>query len=194
MTALNTTNNLSAREKLEREYFRLLEEKHYSKISVAELIEKAGVSRMTFYRNYEDIFDMHQKVCRHIVDSLAEEIVKIFVKTEDDLFQDFEDFCKILNSQRKYLSLLCGENADRRLLELAVPIILDYGNRIKDGLNEEEFFALKFVSLSGIATYFYTLVTDRDYSPEYIEIYKCIYDLYEKAEDLKQCANHLTEN
>lgn len=40
----------------------LLEEKSFSEITVSEITKKAGVSRMTFYRNYkvkEDIFSDH---------------------------------------------------------------------------------------------------------------------------------------
>lgn len=194
VTALNNINHLSARDKLEQEYFKLLEEKHYSKITVAELIENAGVSRMTFYRNYEDIFDMHQKVCKHIINSLVEQLAEIFDKKEDELTPCFEKFCIKLNSQRKYLALLSGDNADRYLYEICLPIIMEYGDKLANGLDENRSFALRFVALSGIATYFYTLVTDKEYPPEYIKIYKSIYDLAEKAEDIKQCTNQLTEN
>lgn len=185
---------ISAQDKLERVYFELLEEKHYSKITISELVEKAGVSRMTFYRNYEDIFDMHQKVCRHIISGLVEDLADIFMIKEENMESYLEDYCVKLNSQRKYLSLLCGDNADRYLFEVGLPVIMEYGNKLANGLDEEKSFLLRFVGLSGIATYFYKLVIGEDYSPEYIKIYKHIYDLSEKAEDLKQCANHLTEN
>ncbi len=179
---MDNDKRISAQEKLEQVYFSLLEEKHYSKISVSELIEKAGVSRMTFYRNYEDIFDMHIKVCTHLVSSLAEKLVDIFLKKED-ITESVESFCRILNSQRKYIALLCGENADRKMYELALPIIMECGNKVSDGLDSDRAFMLKFIALSGIATYFRSLVKDSEYPPEFIKIYRNIYDLSGKAEE-----------
>lgn len=177
---MNNGKHISAQDKLEQVYFSLLEEKHYSKISVSELIEKAGVSRMTFYRKYEDIFDMHIKVCKHIVSSLAEKLVDIFMMS-GDISEATDDFCKILNSQRKYIALLCGENADRKMYETALPIIMEYGNSVAGELDDEQAFYLRFIALSGIATYFRSLVTNEEYPPEFIKIYKSIYDLSGKA-------------
>ena len=173
---MKSENTISAQDKMEQVYFQLLEEKHYSKISVSELIEKAGVSRMTFYRKYEDIFDMHIKVCRHLISSLAEKLVDIFMMN-GDISEVTDDFCKILNSQRRYIALLCGENADRKMYELALPIIMEYGNSVAGELDDEQKFYLRFVALSGIATYFRSLVKNEEYPPEFIKIYKSIYDL-----------------
>ncbi|MBQ7962179.1 MAG: TetR/AcrR family transcriptional regulator [Clostridia bacterium] len=179
---MNNSKHISALDKLEQVYFSLLEEKHYSKISVSELIEKAGVSRMTFYRKYEDIFDMHIKVCKHLISSLAEKLVDIFMMN-GDISESTEDICKILNSQRKYIALLCGENADRKMYELALPIIMECGNSFAGELDEEQSFYLRFLALSGIATYFRSLVKKEEYPPEFIKIYKSIYELSGKAEE-----------
>ena len=51
--------NQSARERIVSAMMELIREKPMSRISVQELTERAGVSRMTFYRNYssrEDVF------------------------------------------------------------------------------------------------------------------------------------------
>ena len=40
----------------------LLEEKPLHKIKVKELCEKAGINRATFYNNFEDIYNLYEKL------------------------------------------------------------------------------------------------------------------------------------
>lgn len=42
--------------------YKLLEKKHLSEITVKELCEEADINRATFYRNYEDIYDLYEKL------------------------------------------------------------------------------------------------------------------------------------
>lgn len=54
--------NILAKECMVEALIQLLEEKPLSAITISELTEKAGVSRMTYYRNYhtkEDIFETY---------------------------------------------------------------------------------------------------------------------------------------
>ncbi len=48
---MNKNNNLTKNYILESFYI-LLTKKHYNEISVCDICEKAGVSRMSFYRNF----------------------------------------------------------------------------------------------------------------------------------------------
>ena len=61
LTHTNAANQL-ARECMVTAFMQLLENKKMSEVTITELTAKAGVSRMTFYRNYttkEDIFIQH---------------------------------------------------------------------------------------------------------------------------------------
>ena len=49
----NEESNKITKEALELALFQLLEKKSLDKISITELVKKAGVSRSAFYRNYE---------------------------------------------------------------------------------------------------------------------------------------------
>ena len=54
--------NILARECIAQALLQLIKEKPLSAITVSELTQRAGVSRMTFYRNYrskEEIFSLH---------------------------------------------------------------------------------------------------------------------------------------
>ena len=42
--------------------YKLLEKKHLNQITVKELCEEADINRATFYRNYEDIYDLFEKL------------------------------------------------------------------------------------------------------------------------------------
>ncbi|MBQ6334234.1 MAG: TetR/AcrR family transcriptional regulator [Erysipelotrichaceae bacterium] len=57
---INTTQNsrtIPTRMKITEAILDKLEEKEFNKISVTEVIRKAGVSRMSFYRYYENLYD-----------------------------------------------------------------------------------------------------------------------------------------
>ena len=53
----NTSNSLT-REWMQQALLRLLKTKELSKITVTELTQTAGVARVTFYRNYNDMADV----------------------------------------------------------------------------------------------------------------------------------------
>ena len=48
----NQENKAITRESIEISLLQLLEKKDFKKITISELVERAGVSRAAFYRNY----------------------------------------------------------------------------------------------------------------------------------------------
>ncbi len=48
-----------------------LKEMPVNKITVKNLCEKAGINRATFYRYYEDIFDLYEKFKEEIIDEIV---------------------------------------------------------------------------------------------------------------------------
>lgn len=60
----NKSANRFAKDCMVEALIQLLEKKSIDEISITELTERAGVSRMTYYRNYisiEDVFEQHLK-------------------------------------------------------------------------------------------------------------------------------------
>lgn len=101
----------------------LMEKKSFEEISITELAKKAGVSRMSYYRNYhskEDIINLY------IDDILDEYITKI------------SDYEKHDRYNRKYLFIACLKNNERLLKNLVnsglTYLILDRLNRL---INED---------------------------------------------------------
>ncbi len=67
-------NNIFVRDCISQSMFKLLEKKEFDDITITDIINKAGVSRMGFYRNYvskEDVIESY--------------IFEIFVKTVDEI-------------------------------------------------------------------------------------------------------------
>lgn len=54
--------SLSTKEKISESLLDMLEEKNIDDITVGELIEFAGVSRSTFYRNFHDVYDVYDSL------------------------------------------------------------------------------------------------------------------------------------
>lgn len=168
----------SARDKLEKAFFELLKEKHYSKITVSELIEKAGVSRTTFYRHYVDIFDMYDKVCEHMLLSFLE---KLLYKPENllgcDVVELFEEFCKMMKQQETYIALLCGENGGRRFFEHLITLVNNQRESLlmsPEFFTREDVFKLKFITLASIGSYVKALIEERSTSEEILSMCRTV--------------------
>ena len=56
-------SNLTTKAKIKDAFRELVIQSSFAKVRVADIIAKAGVSRMTFYRHYLDKFALLQEVC-----------------------------------------------------------------------------------------------------------------------------------
>ncbi|MBQ8029166.1 MAG: TetR/AcrR family transcriptional regulator [Clostridia bacterium] len=167
-------------ERIEEAYFHFLTEKHFSKIKVSEIIERAQVSRTTFYRYYVDIFDLNEKVVKRFLTDILSKLAAAFNEPSGNLALSFENFCKDLVGKEEYIKLLCSENSDKKLTDYLFPVALNIGSEISR-LNDNEIFALKFVALSGLMTYFKKLSENSEFTYDYLLIYKQILDYAQKS-------------
>lgn len=155
-------------------FFKLLETKSYSKISVSEIVDEAGLSRTTFYRYYTDVYDMYDKISVSIVDKVISELFVVIAEKKADRGELFEMFCEKLESQKKYIRLLSGENGGKEFFETAIQRAFVYVKQYDLSFSEGDFFAIKFVLFSGIASYIRTLIDGTDFDSKYLETYKRI--------------------
>ena len=86
-------------------FLSLLEEKDISSISVKELCEIADVNRGTFYRYYEDIYDLLKKIEEEFIDeiknsnsivNMSEHSIYTFTKEILDIFENNKKLVRIL--------------------------------------------------------------------------------------------------
>lgn len=89
----NKEANQLTRESIETALLFLLEKKELAQISISELVQKAGVSRNAFYRNYkskEEILEMAYERTSH---ALMEKWKKLQAKVQKNgVPQTFSDF------------------------------------------------------------------------------------------------------
>ena len=164
----------SADLKLIQAFFKLLETKNYAKITVAEIVTEASLSRTTFYRYYTDVYDMYDKISVAIADKIVAELAVVFSSHAISSAELFSIFCRKLDSQKEYIKLLSGENGGKEFFEIVIKRSFSSINKYNTDLSESEFFAIKFVLFSGIATYIKTLMDGTEFHSKYLEMYKKI--------------------
>ncbi|GAA3467659.1 TetR/AcrR family transcriptional regulator [Nonomuraea roseola] len=59
---------------LQRTLIQLVEDRDLSQISVADVAERAGVSRSTFYDHYRDVHELAEAACTTMIDNLIESL------------------------------------------------------------------------------------------------------------------------
>lgn len=165
---------ISVGERLENAYFALLESTPYNKIVVSDILSIAGVSRTTFYRHYDDIFDMHKK----ITEKLSRDLMKnVFLKviSLDDKSDCYSELLQVFHTYEKQISLLTGENGSRHLFEYMFSSVSKGISLVFPELNEEQLFRIRFMTLAIIGIYIQHIIENREHKPkniEYIELCK----------------------
>ena len=76
---MNVKNNKRKRdsvERIEKAFLQELQQKNISQIKVSDICTSANINRSTFYANYEDIYDLAEKIRQ----KLEEEVNQHFIK------------------------------------------------------------------------------------------------------------------
>lgn len=165
----------NADKKLMVAFFDLLETKSYEKITVAEIVEAAGLSRTTFYRYYTDVYDMYDKISVGVIDRIIAELAVTLTVKSISRSERFQSFSEKLEGQKRYIRLLCGEKGGKEFFEIVTGRVFHCMNECGSLLNTGDFFAVKFVFYSGIATYLKTIMDGTEFDSRYVEMYKRIF-------------------
>lgn len=96
---------MKEKENLTKEYIytaflQLLDKNHYDDVSVCEICTKAGVSRMSFYRNFESKEDLTFKGIKHIISGLEKQFKELETINNYTIIQEF------FNTAKKYKNAL----------------------------------------------------------------------------------------
>lgn len=78
-SCIMSDKNPTVKDRIEEAFPELLNEKSYTDITVTDIIEKAEVARVSYYRNYDSIID--------IVEDIAEKKAQSFVRDLASLFE-----------------------------------------------------------------------------------------------------------
>lgn len=92
---------------IEEVFIRLLKEKPLSKITVKEICEEAEINRGTFYKHYEDVYDLMRK----LEDSALEKLLALLSETsENGNYPVLVDFLTSLAEQQDLIASLAEHN------------------------------------------------------------------------------------
>jgi len=77
----------------------LIEEKPFHKITVTDIIQKAGINRTTFYHHYVDKYDLRDKICNKFLNN-----VEILLQgTHNGFSLGIDDFLAFIKPSVQYL-------------------------------------------------------------------------------------------
>jgi len=121
----NIRNN-SVKNEIKGAVMQLMAHKTYMDITVTDIVNRAGVARASFYRNFNSIYDVIDEITEEIANSMSEEVFPVLSgederKTREFLFHHFYEFLRVKKETEK----LRDENA------LAFFSILDHKIEVK---------------------------------------------------------------
>lgn len=91
------------------------EKKELSKITVTELVKRAGITRSTFYTHYDDIYE--------VVNDYQLETIELLVSDDkvlnsiEDIYDYFNEIFECLNKNEEIYKMLLSSNATLTFLE-----------------------------------------------------------------------------
>ncbi|MBF1722898.1 TetR/AcrR family transcriptional regulator [Streptococcus sp.] len=122
----NQESNQITRESLEISIMQLLEKKELKKITISELVERAGVSRAAFYRNYSSKEQILEEIFKNTVQGITDKLEEFNFKTE--MYQIWLFLFKEVKKEARVISLAIDYNFEK-LLTQAVFDFLEKRNR-----------------------------------------------------------------
>lgn len=101
MNRENNSNALFAKQCIAEALINLMEEKDYQKISLTEICETAGFSRMAYYRNFKSKDDILITYMKMLADQFRADVMRKMPQSSSKSFEILEyAFCYFQNYQR----------------------------------------------------------------------------------------------
>ncbi len=109
------TEKVSVKTEIKRAFLDMLLQKSYTDITVSDIIKKAQVSRMSFYRNFKSTDDVIESITDDIIQGFNASIVPVMKENDERMWREllFEIIYAIIQFQ-KYLDISFREFAKRR--------------------------------------------------------------------------------
>ena len=115
LTISNQESNRLTREALEISLMQLLEKKELAKITISELVHRAGVSRAAFYRNYTSKEQMLEEIFGKTVQKIMDKLGQFNLRTE--LYQVWLILFKEAKKEARLISLAVDYNLEKYLTQ-----------------------------------------------------------------------------
>lgn len=117
-------NAARSRHLIKQAFAELLNEKDMSKITVTDIVERANISRGTFYAHYLDVYDLYAAIQSNIVEAIDETIdsfgmENIILDPTEVISESVQFLEKNKNYYKLFLTSSHGEKLIRRIISLA---------------------------------------------------------------------------
>jgi len=83
------TQVTSVKSRINKAFMELLNEKPYSDITVTDIINKAGVARVSYYRNYSSISEIVENITDHMAEDFLTDMIPMFSSNDDRKLREF---------------------------------------------------------------------------------------------------------
>ena len=85
---LSDRRTLKTKKAIFQAFSELLKEKELRKITVQEVVDKADISRVTFYKYYLDVYDLYDKIENELLTNIGLITLQLADKPSDEFFKE----------------------------------------------------------------------------------------------------------
>lgn len=127
-------NASRSRQLIKQAFAQLLNEKDMAKITVTDIVERAGISRGTFYAHYLDVYDLHIAIQNNMMETIDNTLNTVGI---DNIMRDPSDAIRIglkfLQENKDYYKLFVNSKDGPHLIERVISIVQE---RFSDRIGE----------------------------------------------------------
>ena len=124
-------NAVRSRQMIKKAFAEMLNEKDISKITVTDIVEKAGISRGTFYAHYMDVYDLYNAIQSNMMEAVQKQIL---LDPTEILAQAFH----FLDEKKFYYKLFITSSRSDALVKRIIAYIGDSLSSTIDGSFTDE--------------------------------------------------------
>lgn len=137
---------LKSKKLIKNAFSELLQKKDFEKITVTEIVNRAGLNRGTFYAHYRNTVD----VLKEIEKDVSEQILFFFSSYKDSIIENPTPFLRNITKYLQkdfefYRRLICAKVGDHfidKLKEFFIKIVIENNSKISH-IKDTDIFALK---------------------------------------------------
>lgn len=159
-------------------YAALLDAPDGGHITLNDLLQKAHVSRSTFYRNYDNVGDVMSEMEAIIIRDLLTNGSELYTPPQSDSanMPSYANYfqARVLYSHRKWIRAISGPNGDPRFRSRMIQLIKKEHGPLFANLEDSDIF-LQFLASGFYDVITYWLRERPDIS--YIDFFRMLYDM-----------------
>ena len=148
-------NAARSRHLIKQAFAELLNEKDMAKITVTDIVERANISRGTFYAHYLDVYDLYSAILTNIVEAIGEAfddmgIDNIILDPSAAITFGIQFLEKNKNYYKLFLTSSYGEKLIMRIISLAEEKFAHEIESIFPDENVTEYICHMYYTLGGV--------------------------------------------